>query len=74
MENAHSIIRARTNDSDTAELLIQKAKASLQAIQAQTNFREHFTPTKHLLISQNSPSKLKAKCTEILADIFQCCQ
>ena len=26
VENAHSIIRARTNDSDTAEQLIQKAK------------------------------------------------
>ena len=45
VENAHSIIRARTNDSDTAKQLIQKAKASFQAKQAQTNFREHFTPT-----------------------------
>ena len=27
VENAHSIIRAKTNDSDTAEQLIQKAKA-----------------------------------------------
>ena len=70
VENAHSIIRARTNDSDTAEQLIQKAKASFQAKQAQTNFREQFTPTKHLLISQNSLSKLKAKCAKILADIF----
>ena len=70
VENAHSIIRARTNNSDTAEQLIQKAKASFQAKQAQTNFREHFTPTKHLLISQNSLSKLKAKCAKILADIF----
>ena len=39
VENAHSIIRAKTNDSDTAEQLIQKAKASFQAKQAQTNFR-----------------------------------
>ena len=70
VENAHSIIRARTNDSDTVEQLIHKAKPSFQAEQAQTNFRQHFTPTKYLLISQNSLAKLKAKCAKILADIF----
>ena len=31
VENAHSIIRARTNDSDTAEQLIQKAKSFLSS-------------------------------------------
>ena len=62
LENAHSIIRARTNDSETAEQLIKKAKASFQAKQAQINFREDFTPTKHLLISL---SKLKAVCQNI---------
>ena len=60
-----SIKRAKTNDSDTAEQLIQKAKASFQAKQAQTNFREHFTPTKHLLVSQKSLAGLKAKCATI---------
>jgi len=70
VENAHGIIRAKTNDSDTAEQLIQKAKASFQAKQAQTNFREHFPPTKHLLVSQNSLAGLKAKCAKILADTF----
>ena len=58
VENAHSIITTRTNDSDTAEQLIQKAKASFHAKQAQINFWEHFTPTKHLLISQNSLSSV----------------
>ena len=70
VENAHSIIRARTNNSDTAEQLIHKAKPSFQAKQTQTNFRQHFAPTKHLLISQNSLAKLKAKCAKILADMF----
>ena len=38
VENAHSIIRSKANDSDTVEQLPQEAKASFQAKAAQCTF------------------------------------
>lgn len=41
VENAHSIIRSKTNDSDTVEQLQQNAKASFQAKAARCTFLSH---------------------------------
>ena len=61
---AHSIIRARSNDSDTGEQVIKKAKASF-TVNKPKLISQDFTPTKHLLIFQNCLSKLKAVCQNI---------
>ena len=41
VENAHSIIRSKANDSDTVEQLQQDAIASFQAKAAQCTFLSH---------------------------------
>ena len=70
VENAHSIIRSKTNDSDTAEQLRQKAKGSFQAKEAQHKFKSYFSPPTCFTFSQNQLSYLKAKCADLIASIF----
>ena len=41
VENAHSIIRSKTNDHDSAEKMQETAKATFQSRQAQSNFRKY---------------------------------
>ena len=50
--------------------LQKKAKAIFQAKEAQVNFRNNFTPSKHSLFSQNNLVELKIKCAKLLADII----
>ena len=40
VENAHNIIRSKTNDHDSAEKMQETAKATFQSRQAQSNFRK----------------------------------
>ena len=65
VENIHSIIRAQTQETDTADTLSNKVKAIFQSKQHQNNFRKHFTPPKTFSFS------IKMKAGNILADILQ---
>ena len=46
VENTHTILRAQTNQSDTAEQLAKKAKIIFGSKKHQMNFRSTFTPSK----------------------------
>ena len=52
VENARSIIRSKTNDSDTVEQLQQNTKASFQAKAAQCTFKAYFTPPSNFTLRQ----------------------
>ena len=71
VENAHSIIRSKTNNSDTVEQLQQNAKASFRAKAAQcTFFKSYFTPPSSFTFRQKQLSYLKIKCADLLSHIF----
>lgn len=70
VENAHSIIRSKTNDSDTVEQLQQNAKASFQAKAAQCTLKSYFTPPSSFTFRQKQLRYLKIKCADILSHIF----
>ncbi|KAL9974746.1 hypothetical protein ACROYT_G011827 [Oculina patagonica] len=70
VENAHSIIRSKTNDSDTVENLRQKAKATFQAKAAQHTFKSCFVPPSNFTFSQHQLTYLKTKCADLLSQVF----
>ena len=70
VENTHSIIRAQTQPSDTADKLQQRAKGIFQSKTKQANFRSNFTPPKHFHFSQQQLKCLKVRCAEFLTNIF----
>lgn len=70
VENALSIIRSKTNDSDTVEQLQQNAKASFQAKAAQCTLKSYFTPPSSFTFRQKQLRYLKIKCADILSHIF----
>lgn len=61
VENTHSILRAQSKPSDTAEQLRKKQQA---------NFRSHFTSPSQFSFSQNQLQFLKVKCAQILCSMF----
>ena len=73
VENIHSIsiIRAQTQETDTADTLSNKVKAIFQSKQHQNNFRKHFTPPKTFSFSIKQVEYLKMKAGNILANILQ---
>ena len=70
VENTHSIIRAQTQPSDTADKLQQRAKGIFQSKTKQANFRSNFTPPKHFNYSQQQLQCLKVRCAEFLTNTF----
>ena len=70
VENAHSIIRSKTNDSDTVERLQQHAKASFQAKAAKCTFKSYFTPPSSFTFRQKQLRYLKIKCEDIISHTF----
>ncbi|XP_028410469.1 uncharacterized protein LOC114533084 [Dendronephthya gigantea] len=70
VENTHSIIRAQTQPTDTAEKLQQRAKSIFQSKTKQANFRSNFTPPKQFNYSQQQLKYLMVKCAEFLTNIF----
>ena len=54
IENAHSIIRAQTNDGNTADFMQRKAKAIFQSKTNQGSFRSQFSPPKSCIFSRNN--------------------
>jgi len=71
VENVHSILRAQTNPSDTAEELRRKAKSIFHSKDRQSNFRSFFTSPKQFSFSQSQLRFLKMKCAQILTSIIQ---
>ncbi len=61
VENTHSIIRAQTQETDTADNLSNKVKAIFQSKQNQKNFCTHFTPPKKFSFSTKQIEFLKIK-------------
>ena len=70
MENAHSIIRSKTSDSDTIEQMQQKAKGSFQSKAAQHSFKSYFSPPSSFTFSANQLKYLKMKCPALISSIF----
>lgn len=70
VENTHSILRAQTKPSDTAEKLTTKAKSIFESKQRQGNFRSIFTPPKQFNFSQQQLQFLKVKCAQFLTMIL----
>ena len=66
VENAHSIIRSKTNDHDSAEKMQETAKVTFQSRQAQSNFRNYFA-AKNSMFSQKHINNLKLRCSKLLA-------
>lgn len=66
VENTHSILRAQTNASDTAEQLRKKAKTIFQSKESQAHFRSFFTTPKHFSYSHSRLRSLKCKCAQVL--------
>ena len=59
VENTHSILRAQTHQSDTAEQLTKKAKIIFGSKERQMNFRSAFTPPKQFTFSLQQLQFLK---------------
>ena len=70
VENTHSILRAQTKPSDTAEKLTNRAKSIFESKEHQTNFRSIFTPPKQFSFSQQQLQFLKAKCAQLLTSML----
>ncbi|CAB3996466.1 hypothetical protein AC249_AIPGENE6730 [Paramuricea clavata] len=71
VENAHSIIRSQTLDSDTAETLSSKVKAIFQSKEKQKNFRSSFTPSMKFSFSTKQLQFLKSKAAVTLTSVFE---
>ena len=71
VENTHSILRAQTKPSDTADKLRKKAKAIFQSKEKQSNFRSFFTSPKQFSFSHNQLHFLKVKCAKVLTDMVK---
>ena len=70
VENAHSIIRSKTNDHDSAEKMQETAKATFQSRQAQSNFRNYFAAKNYSMFPQKRINNLKLRCAKLLAVCF----
>ena len=71
VENTHSILRAQTKSSDSADQLRKKAKTIFQSKEKQCNFRSFFTAPKQFSFSHNQLQFLKVKCAQLLSSIFK---
>ena len=70
VENAHSIIRSKTNDHDSAEKMQGTARAAFQSRQAQSNFRNYFAAKNYSMFSQKHINNLKLCWAKLLSVCF----
>lgn len=70
VENAHSIIRAQTNDVDTPEVMQRKVKAIFQNKTNQKTFRSQFSPPKSCIFSRNNLRQMKFLAANLIGDVF----
>lgn len=71
VENFHSLLRARTNATDSAEQISLKAKEIDCCKQEMQSFQSMFVPPKKFHFSQKSISNLKVKAAEFLTKKFE---
>ncbi|KAJ7377771.1 hypothetical protein OS493_026907 [Desmophyllum pertusum] len=71
VENTHSILRAQTKSSDTADQLRKKAKSIFQSKDKQSNFRSFFTAPKQFSFSHNQLQFLKVRCAQLLSSMLK---
>ena len=67
VENTHSILRAQSKPSDTAEQLRKKAKQIFQSKEQQANFRSHFTSPSPFLFPRTNYNFLKSNVLKYYA-------
>ena len=70
VENAHSIIRSKTNYHDSAEKMQETARATFQRRQPQSNFQNYFAAKNYSMFSQKHINNLKLRCAKLLAVCF----
>ena len=71
VENFHSVLRARTNEKDTAEQIQEKAKEIDACKKEMHEFQSAFVPPKKFNFSRKSIDNLKAKAAEFLFTKFE---
>ena len=70
VENTHSILRAQTKPSDSADELRNKAKQIFESKEQQATFRSAFTSPSQFSFSQNQLQFLKVKCAQVLSSML----
>jgi len=70
VENIHSILRAQTKPSDSADELRNKAEQIFESKEQQTTFRSAFTSPSQVSFSQNQLQFLKVKCAQVLSSML----
>ena len=70
VENTHSILRAQTKPSDSADELRNKAKQIFESKEQQATFRSAFTSPSQFSFSQNQLQFLKVKCAQVISSML----
>lgn len=68
VENFHSVLRARTKPTDTADTIREKAKEIDACKQEMHKFQSSFVPPKKFSFSRKKINKLKSKAAEFLVN------
>ena len=71
VENFHSVLRARTNDTDTAEQIQKKAKEIDACKNEMQAFQSSFVPPRKFNFSRKRIDSLKARAAEFLVSKFE---
>ena len=72
VENFHSILRARNNETDSAEQIALKAKEIDACKHELHSFKSVFVPPKRFNYSAKGINALKTKAAKFLATKFEC--
>ncbi len=72
MKNFHSILRARTNETDSAEQIAFKAKEIDACKHGLHSFKSVFVPLKRFNYGAKTINVLKAKAAKFLTSKFEC--
>ena len=71
VEHFHSILRAQCKESDSGDMLRQKAKAIGSMKESSSNFRSTFAVPKHNTATRGRLAKLKFSAAEFLCNVLQ---
>ena len=71
VENFHSVLRARTNETDTAEQIRKKAKEIDNCKKELHEFQSSFVPPRKFNFSKKRIDNLKARAAEFLVNRFE---
>ena len=71
VEHFHSILRAQCKESDSGDMLRQKARAIDSMKESSSNFRSTFVVPKHHTATRGRLAKLKLSAAEFLCNVLQ---